>query len=382
MSKRATPLPNFLLEDYLGLLRGFVGLAWGGVAAMALVKAWMQGASDLPWPRLGGFDTTYNLILAEFTLNTAMLTLLVFIKDWYERVPRTAADRVRWLLIVVTVWAGLHYFAAFHVSGSLRGPLLPLLPVLILAAFLGLPGRGAWAAAAFLLAGHAAVLLLERHALIHPRGLLTDAFALDGPGLFAALAFFTVLIAVTLGALARYRLDEAGAALHRGSRVNPLTGLYEHEFFMQRLTAELGRLRRQGGSLSVLLMEFDGLTDFTAHQGYDAGRELLRRAAHALIKSVRQQMDTPARYAPKTFALLMPMAGTDYARTVAERVRELVEEQIAPGTASLKLRAGLVNVRRHEGMDAGRVITAASEALRKARETGQPLVELEAAAMS
>lgn len=361
------PLPNFLPEDYLALLRVMVALAWGGAIGMLALRIG-AALAHVPWPALGGFDVTYNAVLAEFVVTASLLSVLAVRRDWFDRVPRAASGRLRTLLTLVVVWLTLHHLAAFYVTGGLRGPLLVALPLLVAAAFMALPRSGAWAVALLLVAGHAAMVLLEYLHWVHAPGLLAPLFRLTEPSGLLLVAIVLGL-ALGLGLQLRARLDAAGANLHRGSRVNPLTGLYEQEFLVQRLAAEMQRQRRQGGVVTLLMFEFDGFSAYTSAYGYDAGRRALRHAAKALIRYTRHDMDTPARYAPTTFALLLPDARREQAGEIAERIRVALAE-VSQG--ALHPRAGMACVADAGDLSPEAVLAAAGQALRHAKADGVP----------
>ena len=362
----AAALPSFVAEDYLALLRATVGLAWAGVLGMALVRVG-YALTGLHWPTLGGFDQTYLAILLEFALTAGGLSVLAVRRDWFDRVPRSASAKLRSLLTLVTVWLALHYLAAFHLVGGAHGPLLAALPVLLSAGFVCLPRSGAWSVAALLLGGHVAVMLLEYNRWIPSPGQLAGAFAVERVAGVIVLAVVCAA-AIGLGLLVRLRLDETGANVNRRSRVNPLTGLYEQDFLMQRLGTELQR-QRHGGQVTLLMIEFDGFAPYTASHGYDAGRAALRHAAQTLIRHTRHDMDTPARYAPTTFALLLPDARREQAGEIASRIRAAMQD-VSGGV--LHPRAGMACVSGGSALAPDAVLAAASEALRRARPDEPP----------
>lgn len=362
----AATLPSFVAEDYLALLRAAVTLAWGGVIGMTAIRLGYHFAG-LHWPTLGGFDQTYLAILLEFALTAACLSVLAVRRDWFERVPRAASAKLRALLTLVIVWLSLHHLAAFQVTGGARGPLLAALPLLVGAGFVSLPRSGAWSVAALLLGGHLGVALLEYNRWIPSPGQLAAVFDVHGVA-GATVVLLVCAGAIGLGLLMRARLDEAGANVNRRSRVNPLTGLYEQEFLMERLGTELKR-QRLGGQVTLLMVEFDGFAAYTAAHGYDAGRAALRHAAQTLIRHTRHDMDTPARYAPTTFALLLPDARREQAGDIAERIRAAMAE-VSQG--ALHPRAGMACVSGGSELSPHAVLNAASQALQRARPDQPP----------
>jgi diguanylate cyclase (GGDEF)-like protein len=248
-----------------------------------------------------------------------------------------------------------------------QGPVLPLLPLLIATAFLALPRDGAWAVAALLVAGHAIVVLMQQLGWIGepPFG---PVFALGtAPGLLVLCA--GVALAVVVGLSGRARFDRAGANLNRDNRVNPLTGLYEQGFLRERLETELERQRRQGGMLTLMLIEFDGFAPYTAEAGYDEGRRALQRAAEVLIENTRHDMDTPARYAATTFALLLPDARLEQAPEIAARIRAAMTE-VSQG--ALRPRAGLACVTRAAEVSGDLVLATARRALQQSHTDAPP----------
>ncbi len=363
MSHPPVNLPRLVFEDCIGILRGLVVLAWFGVVAAAGIEFWIRMCSDLEWPLLGGFSFTYNAILIEFAINTSVLTALLVQRDWYERVPRESPNRLRWLLVVVLVWEGLHLFAAFHVTGSLNGPLLPLLPLLLAGALVLLPGRYGWGLAAYLLAGHLAILVLENSGMTHPRGLLADAFSLDAPATVAGLlALVGVLAAaVVMGVIVRGGTHPGNGRLSRSQRLDYTTGLYRRAFLDERINAELGRTRRQGGQMALLLLALEQ-RDFGKTEGE------LQNAAQRLAGLLRLESDTPARYAPNMLAALLPAAGSEGIQTVVQRIADTFSHSDL--AAHLRLGAA---VTRGFGVDRSGLVQAAEAALQQARQ-GAPQI--------
>lgn len=307
-----------LMEDYMSMLRGMVVLAWACLGVALLTQVSIRVWHELPWPKTDGFDVAYNVTLLEFGMNTLALTALLFYRDWYERIPRQSAHRLRWLLLAVLVWFGLHLFVAFHVTGGIHGPMILLLPLMIGAAFIALPGHAGWMLAGYLLLGHLLVIVLEQFQVIPLHGALSAHLSLAPPLSAWTFATLCVVLAIALGlSLAvSHWMHGGGESLSLVNRVDVGTGLFRRAFLMKRMKMELGRIRRQGGSSALLLVALDE----------DKYHWTLRGLAEVLVKQLRLGSDTPALYERSVMAALLPAADDNGAIHAAQRVVEALSK--------------------------------------------------------
>jgi len=121
--------------------------------------------------------------------------------------------------------------------------------------------------------------------------------------------------------------DAEGAyhrALAQGALNEPLTGLYNRRYFLERLRSELAASLRHGRALSLLLLDVDRLHDVNGARGLLGGDEALKMVAHVLLGAVRRE-DVVARVGGEEFAVLARETGLSGARALAERVRKAVE---------------------------------------------------------
>ena len=63
---------------------------------------------------------------------------------------------------------------------------------------------------------------------------------------------------------------------------DPLTGLYTHRAFQERLREECARALRYSQPMSLLLGDIDGFAQVNYDLGYQVGDEILRRIAAVL----------------------------------------------------------------------------------------------------
>lgn len=361
MNSNSRRLPPLQPEDHIALLRALVIMGWVAVAGAISTELWVR-SSPLEWPTLGGFAVAYRGLTLEFATVVGLLTLLLVRRDWYERVPRVSADRVRWLLMAVVVWMGLHLAWAFHATGALSGPVAMLIPLFVMAALMVLPQAAGWWTSAYLLALTSGVVLLEHLKVISSPGQLAPAFAYGGPGaerLGIATLLFGLLFAVVLALELRRRSFAAGRVLAFGSAIDPATGLFHRLFLLERLEQEITRARRYGNSSTLLLIRIEDVTESDP----SAAEDQLRALSDSLLQAVRLQSDSPSRYGPATLAALLPTANRASVRDVVGRIDQAMRKR----DAGVRLCFGAALIDDPAGMSAAQIRLAAEAALCRAR---------------
>ena len=131
-----------------------------------------------------------------------------------------------------------------------------------------------------------------------------------------------VVVPASLGVLLalRARLERERDAMRGFALRDPLTGLANRRALDERLGYEIARPTRHGESFSVLALDRDGFKAVNDRFGHDAGDELLRDAAAALVEVVRAQ-DTVVRLGGDEFCVLAPQTDQASADHLIARVR-------------------------------------------------------------
>jgi hypothetical protein len=94
--------------------------------------------------------------------------------------------------------------------------------------------------------------------------------------------------------------------LKDSSILDPLTGLYNEDYFLKRLEEELLRAKRYRRNLSVLLMEIDKFSKLIEFYGLEEEGRLLNFLAQALRRKLRR-VDILAKLSkPEQFAIILP----------------------------------------------------------------------------
>jgi two-component system, cell cycle response regulator len=113
--------------------------------------------------------------------------------------------------------------------------------------------------------------------------------------------------------------------LQRVSAVDPLTGVYNRRFGLQRLTEEFGRSIRSSDPLGVLMLDLDHFKAVNDTYGHVVGDRVLQTVAHA-VRQVLREGDVLLRYGGEEFLIVLPGAGRDDLVQMAERIRRAVSE--------------------------------------------------------
>lgn len=121
-------------------------------------------------------------------------------------------------------------------------------------------------------------------------------------------------------------LLRVNAALEELARVDALTGLFNRRCLLERLEAELSRIKRYGGPLSVLMIDVDHFKAVNDTYGHPVGDRVLAGVAHDLAASLRRT-DVAGRVGGEEFCVLLPGTPLAGAAQVAERLRMTISRR-------------------------------------------------------
>ncbi|MFT5563719.1 MAG: diguanylate cyclase (GGDEF)-like protein [Myxococcota bacterium] len=150
------------------------------------------------------------------------------------------------------------------------------------------------------------------------------------------------------------------------ARTDALTGLLNRRAIDERVGVELARLGRNGGVLSLMLLDLDGFKSVNDNLGHQAGDTLLQDVAATILKIARST-DDAGRLGGDEFAILLPGSGADGAKVAADRLCRAVRSMSVPISASV----GLATMLTGDDTSAADLIRAADEALYAAKRGGR-----------
>lgn len=177
--------------------------------------------------------------------------------------------------------------------------------------------------------------------------------------------------------LSHAALEQKKAELEILARNDPLTGLYNRREFTRLAGMELVRAERQHIWTAFVMADLDLFKHVNDTWGHPVGDEVLKNTARILVGGARQA-DVVARVGGEEMLLLLPDTTEAAAVTLANRLREAMEQtplqwdgRVIPVTASF----GVAVVPPGSGATLEHAYIAADAALYQAKQLGRNRVE-------
>jgi diguanylate cyclase (GGDEF)-like protein len=163
--------------------------------------------------------------------------------------------------------------------------------------------------------------------------------------------------------------------VQRQAVTDELTGLSNHRRFQEVITQEVGRAKRFGQDLGLVMLDIDHFKSVNDTYGHQQGDFVLREVARVLRESSRE-IDEPARYGGEELAVALPQTDLEGAYLFAERVRTALEAlripQLDADGGHLRVTASFGAAAMTSGNeDKASLIAAADAALYRAKRGGR-----------
>jgi diguanylate cyclase (GGDEF)-like protein len=168
------------------------------------------------------------------------------------------------------------------------------------------------------------------------------------------------------------QLRESQLQLERIAYVDPLTGLSNRRLFEKELRHGVAMIARDGGCLTLLLIDLDGFKKINDELGHDAGDALLVETALRLTHSVRET-DRVARLGGDEFAIVL--TGTCELTAVGiicQRILTSIAGPVSYKGSTLQISASIGSVQcPSQGTATETLYKAADVALYEAKRCGR-----------
>ena len=154
---------------------------------------------------------------------------------------------------------------------------------------------------------------------------------------------------------------------------DPLTNIYNRLHFGHFLDAEIDRVKRYGGTFSIIFFDLDRFKEVNDEYGHLVGDEVLKRVAEVVEKANRNA-DIFARYGGEEFIILAPATDIAGARVHAERLRNDIEHHRFSEISNLTCSFGVAEY-KPDADDVTSLFKRADTALYNAKKLGRNRVE-------
>lgn len=152
-----------------------------------------------------------------------------------------------------------------------------------------------------------------------------------------------------------------------------LTKIYNRLHFAHFLDAEIDKVRRYGGTFSIIFFDLDYFKNVNDNFGHLAGDEVLEKVTEIVAKANRSA-DIFARYGGEEFIILTPETNLSGALIHAERLRNDIEQYEFPGVGHISSSFGVTEF-DVEKDSVELLLERADKALYMAKEYGRNRVE-------
>src|ERR671936_2328948 len=164
------------------------------------------------------------------------------------------------------------------------------------------------------------------------------------------------------------------ARLEHQAQTDPLTGLYNHRSFHERLRAALTNASRSHDAVSVLMLDIDDFKRVNDIFGHGAGDEILRGLAQTLKDAVRTS-DVVYRLGGEEFAIVMTSRSPENAEHLARRLVDRVAAEEFDPAGRITVSVGLAHGPEH-AMNPRELIACAEAAMMTAKARGKNQIVL------
>ena len=183
-------------------------------------------------------------------------------------------------------------------------------------------------------------------------------------------------LAKRFGDAAALALDNAQIRqrLEHQAQTDPLTGLFNHRAFHERLRQALAEASRSHDVISLLMLDIDDFKRVNDVYGHGAGDEILRSLADTLKDAVRAT-DVVYRLGGEEFAIVIASRSPESAEQLANRLVECVEATEFDPAGRITISVGLARGPEH-AMNPRELIACAEAAMMTAKARGKNQIVL------
>ncbi len=158
------------------------------------------------------------------------------------------------------------------------------------------------------------------------------------------------------------------------SHTDSITNLWNHGFFQNQLSIEIDKAKHENIPLSLIILDIDNFKKLNDTYGHQNGDIVLKEIAK-ILKDSSRDIDYVCRYGGEEFSIILPRTDKPNAYTIAERIRQRIEQHNFPKFSLFKKTKLTVSVGvatfPEDAQNKEELINAADKAMYKAKFGGK-----------
>lgn len=158
------------------------------------------------------------------------------------------------------------------------------------------------------------------------------------------------------------------------SITDSLTGIHNRRYFQDRVKAEMARVKRASGGLSVIMFDIDHFKRINDQHGHGVGDEVLKELCRRISQRLRRS-DVFCRLGGEEFTVLCPGSDGAQAYSLAMELWQALRGQPFEGAGTVTASFGIASWRAEEGVDG--LLQRADSGVYAAKLAGRDRVEAE-----
>lgn len=168
------------------------------------------------------------------------------------------------------------------------------------------------------------------------------------------------------------QLERDQDEIRRIAQTDPLTGLLNRRYFLEKLEAEFHRCKSFGRPLCVMLLDLDNFKSINDRYGHPVGDDVLQATGQVLRESVRGT-DWCGRIGGEELAIVLPECNLSTANLIGDRIR-LAIRSLEFGEESTRfspsVSIGLCGI-TYDFHESAAMLKLADDALYRAKKSGK-----------
>ncbi len=171
-------------------------------------------------------------------------------------------------------------------------------------------------------------------------------------------------------------LEKLNKKLQQMSYIDALTKIPNRRHFMDRLTDELYRAKRNQSPLSIIIVDIDKFKEYNDNYGHIKGDICLEKVANILNTSLARRTDFVARYGGDEFVIILPdtelNGGIHLANQIMQNVRNAnIEHKFSKIAPHVTITMGIYAEIPPQDMTLEQIVHLADSSLYAAKQAGR-----------